>query len=217
MCVFASHFAPGLFLRAVLLAESVFEKASPPSSLLAVVLSVSAAPSKGGGGADLLFALLTVDSSSTPTPDSHTLSSVSSLLPSTDPSQNPSPHRPSSPVIKMAAVPPRTHLDLPMPRDRTAPHFEGRASDIADFIEDFERLADKCNLTQEQKKKYSAVPFDYTKAASVMHANRGQAQQGGQREQKKVFDPYSKTGDDGLKGARKAPPVRGERSATFKK
>lgn len=69
---------------------------------------------------------------------------------------------------------------------------------------------------QEKEKKYDAVPFDYSKAASVLHAarepNGGEAQG-----KKKVFDPYSKTGDDGLKGARKAPPVRGERSATFKK
>ncbi|KAK8922605.1 Exosome complex exonuclease rrp6 [Metarhizium anisopliae] len=70
---------------------------------------------------------------------------------------------------------------------------------------------------EEQKKKYNAVPFDYTKAPSVMQANRGQAQQGGKKEQKKVFDPYSKTGDNEIKGARKMPPIRGERSATFKK
>ncbi|KHN97186.1 exosome complex exonuclease Rrp [Metarhizium album ARSEF 1941] len=70
---------------------------------------------------------------------------------------------------------------------------------------------------EEQKKKYSAVPFDYAKATSVMHANRGQGSQSGRKEQKKVFDPYSKTGEDEIKGARKMPPVRGERSATFKK
>jgi exosome complex exonuclease RRP6 len=70
---------------------------------------------------------------------------------------------------------------------------------------------------EEQKKKYNAVPFDYTKAASVMHAARGQPQQNGPKEQKRVFDPYSKTGENEIKGARKMPPVRGERSATFKK
>lgn len=70
----------------------------------------------------------------------------------------------------------------------------------------------------EQKKTYNAVPFDYTKATSVMHASRGQNQaQAGKKEPKRVFDPYSKTGDDAIKGARKMPPVRGERSATFKK
>ncbi|TWU78280.1 exosome nuclease subunit [Metarhizium rileyi] len=79
------------------------------------------------------------------------------------------------------------------------------------------RQQNKEEEKKEEKKKYNAVPFDYSKAASVIHANRGQAQQGGQREQKKVFDPYSKTGDNEIKGARKMPPVRGERSATFKK
>ncbi|RDA89083.1 hypothetical protein CP532_2251 [Ophiocordyceps camponoti-leonardi (nom. inval.)] len=53
--------------------------------------------------------------------------------------------------------------------------------------------------------------FDYSKADSVLHA----AGRGGSTATK-VFDPYTKTADDGLKGARKAPPVRGERSATFK-
>ncbi|OAA73572.1 exosome complex exonuclease Rrp [Cordyceps fumosorosea ARSEF 2679] len=69
-------------------------------------------------------------------------------------------------------------------------------------------------------KKYNAVPFDYSKATSVMHAKRdGTAAALAARpaKQQKVFDPYSKTGDDLLKGARKAPPIRGERSATFKK
>lgn len=63
--------------------------------------------------------------------------------------------------------------------------------------------------------KSDEAPFDYSNAASVMHASRdsGLAVRGS----KKVFDPYAKTGDDGLKGARRAPPVRGERSTTFKK
>ena len=68
----------------------------------------------------------------------------------------------------------------------------------------------------EKEKKYSAVPFDYTKAASVINASRSQNTPAG-KQPKKVFDPYSKTGEDGIKGARKMPPVRGERSATFKK
>ncbi|KAG5941272.1 hypothetical protein E4U53_007444 [Claviceps sorghi] len=67
---------------------------------------------------------------------------------------------------------------------------------------------------EEQKKKYQAVPFDYSTAATVMHAGRNNTQA---KESKKVFDPYSKTADDGIKGARKMPPVRGERTATFKK
>ncbi|KAK2003952.1 exonuclease [Colletotrichum falcatum] len=57
--------------------------------------------------------------------------------------------------------------------------------------------------------------FDYSKAASVLHAtrtgNRGKAHV------KPTFDPYAKTGDDAPKGARKAVPPRGERTATFKK
>ncbi|ROT35806.1 hypothetical protein SODALDRAFT_282873 [Sodiomyces alkalinus F11] len=57
------------------------------------------------------------------------------------------------------------------------------------------------------------VPFDYGKASTVLHANRnGQRTQG-----RKTFDPYSKTGEEGPKGARKAPPLHGGRSATFKK
>jgi exosome complex exonuclease RRP6 len=77
---------------------------------------------------------------------------------------------------------------------------------------------EKRRQAQEDKQKsYNAVPFDYTKAASVMHTNRGQTQQVAQREPKRVFDPYAKTGDNEIKGARKMPPVRGERSATFKK
>lgn len=67
----------------------------------------------------------------------------------------------------------------------------------------------------DDQKKYQAVPFDYSTAATVMHAGKNKSQQA--REPKKVFDPYSKTADDGIKGARKMPPVRGERSATFKK
>jgi exosome complex exonuclease RRP6 len=50
----------------------------------------------------------------------------------------------------------------------------------------------------------------------VMNANRGAAP-GPAQKPKKVFDPYSKSGDTSIKGARKAPPIRGERSATFKK
>ncbi|KJZ77592.1 hypothetical protein HIM_02769 [Hirsutella minnesotensis 3608] len=67
----------------------------------------------------------------------------------------------------------------------------------------------------EKAKKAEEAPFDYSKASSVLHAGRdaGSATRG----TKKVFDHYAKTGDDGMKGARKAPPVRGERSATFKK
>ncbi|KND86793.1 Exosome complex exonuclease rrp6 [Tolypocladium ophioglossoides CBS 100239] len=68
---------------------------------------------------------------------------------------------------------------------------------------------------KKQEEREGEAPFDYSKASSVMHANRNAG--GPAREPKKVFDPCSKTGDDPLKGARKAPPVRGERSATFRK
>jgi exosome complex exonuclease RRP6 len=73
--------------------------------------------------------------------------------------------------------------------------------------------------TQEKGKKYDAVPFDYSQAASVMNPPKDPAAQAAQKTKKakKVFDPYSKIGDDEIKGARKAPPIRGERSATFKK
>ncbi|KAH8175034.1 3'-5' exonuclease domain-containing protein [Sarocladium implicatum] len=77
--------------------------------------------------------------------------------------------------------------------------------------------------TGQPQKKFEAVPFDYGKAASVVNAKREvdsaavAAAGKGKGRGKAVFDPYSKTGDDAMKGARKAPPVRGERSATFRK
>ncbi|UKZ76274.1 hypothetical protein TrVFT333_003973 [Trichoderma virens FT-333] len=64
---------------------------------------------------------------------------------------------------------------------------------------------------------YQAVPFDYSKAASVLHAKRDEAKESTQEDKKKVFDPYAKTGDDEIKPARRMPPIRGEKSATFKK
>ncbi|KAK1705060.1 exonuclease [Colletotrichum lupini] len=57
--------------------------------------------------------------------------------------------------------------------------------------------------------------FDYSKATSVLHAARTGNR--GKTHVKPTFDPYAKTGDEPLKGARKAPPPRGERSATFRK
>ncbi|KAJ3493345.1 hypothetical protein NLG97_g4793 [Lecanicillium saksenae] len=82
-----------------------------------------------------------------------------------------------------------------------------------------QRHAEKEQKKLAADKKYNAVPFDYSKATSVMHAKRDNAAAEAARPVKpqKVFDPYSKTGDDLMKGARKAPPIRGERSATFKK
>lgn len=82
-----------------------------------------------------------------------------------------------------------------------------------------QRQAEKEQQRQADEKTYNAVPFDYSQATSVMHAKRDDAAAAAARAVKpqKVFDPYSKTGDDLMKGARKAPPIRGERSATFKK
>ncbi|WYZ34140.1 hypothetical protein EsH8_I_000416 [Colletotrichum jinshuiense] len=57
--------------------------------------------------------------------------------------------------------------------------------------------------------------FDYSQATSVLHARRSGGR--GKAPVKPTFDPYAKTGDNGPKGARKAMPPRGERSATFKK
>ncbi|KAH6891277.1 ribonuclease H-like domain-containing protein [Thelonectria olida] len=72
---------------------------------------------------------------------------------------------------------------------------------------------------QDEQDKFNAVPFDYSKASSVLHTQRGS--NGGDAEgngkKKKVFDPYSKSAESDIKGARKAPPIRGERAATFKK
>lgn len=70
---------------------------------------------------------------------------------------------------------------------------------------------------KEDHAKYKAVPFDYSKAASVLHAKRDEAKGSTQEAKKKVFDPYAKTGDDEIKPARQMPPIRGEKSATFKK
>ena len=64
-------------------------------------------------------------------------------------------------------------------------------------------------------------PFDYSKAATVLHAQGGaNGDSGRQRKGKKqkVFDPYAaKTQDNSLKGARKMNYERSGKSATFKK
>jgi exosome complex exonuclease RRP6 len=57
-------------------------------------------------------------------------------------------------------------------------------------------------------------PFDYSKAPSVLNAERGQGSVNAAPQT--TFNPYSTLGDDGPKGARKAPPLPGSRSATFK-
>lgn len=80
-----------------------------------------------------------------------------------------------------------------------------------------QRKAERGEQKAAAEKTYNAVPFDYSTATSVMHAKRDASAANAAAKPQKVFDPYSKTGDEPLKGARKAPPIRGERSATFKK
>ena len=73
---------------------------------------------------------------------------------------------------------------------------------------------------KDGKAAFNAVPFDYTQAASVLNAARdATGGEGGKekKEKKKVFDPYASIGEDAMPGARKAPPIKGERSATFRK
>ncbi|CAF3570589.1 hypothetical protein SNK03_012085 [Fusarium graminearum] len=78
------------------------------------------------------------------------------------------------------------------------------------------RKAQKKQKKEDDKvKKFDAVPFDYSKATSVVNTKREPNTD--VKGKKRVFDPYSKSADTDIKGARKAPPVRGERSATFKK
>jgi exosome complex exonuclease RRP6 len=59
------------------------------------------------------------------------------------------------------------------------------------------------------------VPFDYSNATSVLHANRGATASSGGK--KKAFNPYGKLEEDGPRGARRAPQPNGSMSATFKK
>lgn len=80
-----------------------------------------------------------------------------------------------------------------------------------------EQRKNQQSATKEEPTKYQAVPFDYSKAASVLHAKRDETRESAQEAKKKAFDPYAKTGDDEIKPARKMPPIRGEKSATFKK
>jgi exosome complex exonuclease RRP6 len=66
-----------------------------------------------------------------------------------------------------------------------------------------------------EQEEGAAEPFDYTNATSVLHAKRGTND--GTHKGKKRFDPYRKSEDNDIKGARKLPPLHGNRSATFKK
>ena len=83
-----------------------------------------------------------------------------------------------------------------------------------------QRRQEKKDKKAEGEKQFAAVPFDYSQAASVMNASRsggGAAVEKTKGKKGKVYDPYAKSVEEGVKGARKAPPIRGERSATFKK
>ncbi|KAI5467059.1 ribonuclease H-like domain-containing protein [Mariannaea sp. PMI_226] len=86
-----------------------------------------------------------------------------------------------------------------------------------------ERQQEKKANERKEQEQFNAVPFDYSKASSVLHAQRastgGEAGGNGKKKKKQqpVFDPYSKSADRPVKGARKAPPIKGERTATFKK
>ncbi len=99
------------------------------------------------------------------------------------------------------------------PKSRKKAHAKKRAEREARKAQ--KRLEKQQREQGDQKAEAEEEPFDYSKARSVLHAKQDASTP--TREPKKVFDPYAKTGDDALKGARKAPPVRGERSATFKK
>lgn len=83
-----------------------------------------------------------------------------------------------------------------------------------------ERQKERSQKKREEQAKFNAVPFDYSKASSVLHTQRasnGGDAEGNGKKRKAVFDPYSKSAESAIKGARKAPPIKGERAATFKK
>jgi exosome complex exonuclease RRP6 len=81
---------------------------------------------------------------------------------------------------------------------------------------------------EQQQEQQEQQPFDYTKAASVLHAARannantnwnsggGKGGKGGRRG-KPAFDPYAKKSGDAPQGARKMNYERSGRTATFKK
>lgn len=83
----------------------------------------------------------------------------------------------------------------------------------AKLLRKTQKQAKRAKSQEEQQKKYQAVPFDYSAAASVMHASKNNTEK---KEQKKVFDPYAKTADEDIKAAAKMPRIKGERSATFR-
>jgi exosome complex exonuclease RRP6 len=96
-------------------------------------------------------------------------------------------------------------------------HLELRTKRQEEKLARNEQRKNQQRAKKEEPTKYQAVPFDYSKAASVLHAKRDETKESAQEAKKKAFDPYAKTGDDEIKPARKMPPIRGEKSATFKK
>ncbi|KAK3904663.1 hypothetical protein C8A05DRAFT_31540 [Staphylotrichum tortipilum] len=89
---------------------------------------------------------------------------------------------------------------------------------------------DDADANDQQQPQQEDQPFDYTKAASVLHAARtnnantnwngtGGGKGGGKngRRGKPAFDPYAKKSGDAPQGARKMNYERAGRTATFKK
>lgn len=74
------------------------------------------------------------------------------------------------------------------------------------------KLAKAEKKKQAAEEEEGAEAFDYSTAKSVLHGKKDALAAAGRA---KRFDPYVK--GEGVKGARKAPPIRGTRSATFKK
>jgi exosome complex exonuclease RRP6 len=138
--------------------------------------------------------------------------------------------------------------EVEQPADESKPTTEGESETPA-TTEDEERKARKAERKAERKARKAAQrlangqgngaattttegegdgapeddeePFDYSKAATVLHAQGGaNGDSGRQRRGKKqkVFDPYAaKTQDNSLKGARKMNYEKPGRTATFKK
>lgn len=133
--------------------------------------------------------------------------------------------------------------DVEKTADESKPTTEGEGETPA-TTEDEERKARKARKKAERKARQAAKiranrasattggeggdatededePFDYSKAATVLHAQGGaNGDSGRQRKDKKqkVFDPYAaKTQDNSLKGARNMNYEKSGRTATFKK
>ena len=92
----------------------------------------------------------------------------------------------------------------------TGPEYEAavqRKREKKQRKKDAKRLAKAARASNGDEE---AEPFDYSKAKSVLHGKKD-----GEVARTKKFDPLVK--GEGVKGARKAPPIRGAKSATFRK